>query len=415
MQIPPLENGFGMTALERFAQKVYSPLTPSATPKEQAYAPRNLYNPPHDMGHVAENLRQSFLRVFPDCVALGQAVAFNMFLAFFPMILFALGILSSMALFQDVVRDLPAQIQNMLPEGSSSIVLDYFVRRTAHPWQWIWLGFGGTLIAGTQVFIGLIQGFRQIDKLPSAPSYLRIQLRAAIILCLTIIPFLAFEIVTIFGRPVRHWMLANYGLGPWVRILAAAAYHGLAMIFALGVVFVIYRLGQPDMEGLARRFPRRRGSHHPLVDRRHRLRFLRPLRPLRHRLPWPGRSNRLAPLDVSNRHGNFHWRSLQRRNPRRPLHQRHRSKIHVNGRRPPPNVGAALYAGPPLEPILRFAMQRRNQSHRCFATSAAIPKNCYNEIVGQPQSRHGGATPMNEIHVLCYSGYRPNERPQKFK
>ena len=67
------------------------------------------------MGHVAENLRQSFLRVFPDCVALGQAVAFNMFLAFFPMILFALGILSSMALFQDVVRDLPAQIQNMLP------------------------------------------------------------------------------------------------------------------------------------------------------------------------------------------------------------------------------------------------------------------------------------------------------------
>jgi membrane protein len=199
------------------------------------------------MGHVAENLRQSFLRVFPDCVALGQAVAFNMFLAFFPLILFALGILSSMTIFQDVVRDLPAQIQSMLPEGSSAIVLDYFVRRTAHPWQWIWLGFGGTLIAGTQVFIGLIQGFRQIDKLPAAPSYLRVQLRAAIILCLTIIPFLAFEIVTIFGRPVRHWMLANYGLGPWIRIAAAAAYHGLAMVFALGVVFVIYRLGQPDM------------------------------------------------------------------------------------------------------------------------------------------------------------------------
>jgi membrane protein len=97
------------------------------------------------------------------------------------------------------------------------------------------------------VFIGLIQGFRQIDKLPSAPSYLRIQLRAVIILCLTIIPFIAFEIVTIFGRPMRGWMLANYGLAPWVRLLAAAAYHGLAMIFALGVVFVIYRLGQPDM------------------------------------------------------------------------------------------------------------------------------------------------------------------------
>src|SRR5271156_5406882 len=188
------------------------------------------------MGHVIASLRQSFLRVFPDCVALGQAVAFNMFLAFFPLLLFALGVLSSMSIFQDVVRDLPGQVQSILPEGSSSIVLDYFVRRTAHPWQWIWLGFGGTLIAGTQVFIGLLQGFRQIDKLP-----------AVILLCLTIIPFLAFEIVTIFGHPVRGWLLANYGLAPWVRLLAAAAYHGLAMIFALGIVFVIYRLGQPDM------------------------------------------------------------------------------------------------------------------------------------------------------------------------
>ena len=123
------------------------------------------------MAHVGENLRQSFLRVFPDCVVLGQAVAFNMFLAFFPMLLLALGILSTMTLFQDVVRDLPAQIQSMVPPGSDRIVLDYFVRRTAHPWQWIWLGLGGTLIAGSQVFIGLIQGFRQIDKNRRASSY----------------------------------------------------------------------------------------------------------------------------------------------------------------------------------------------------------------------------------------------------
>jgi|SRR5580700_10748976 hypothetical protein len=32
----------------------------------------------------------------------------------------------------------------------------------------------------------------------------------------------------------------------------------------------------------------------------------------------------------------------------------------------------------------------------------------------KPKAANGGATPMNEIHVLCYSGYRPNERPQKF-
>jgi membrane protein len=199
------------------------------------------------MANVAQNLRLSFYRVFPDCVALGQAVAFNMFLAFFPMLLFALGIMSTVDLLRDVVRDLPEHIQSLVPPGSDRLVLDYLVRRGAHPWQWIWLGLGGTLIAGSQVFIGLIQGFRQIDNMREPLPYMRLQLRALAILSVTLIPFLVFEIVTVFGRPVRAILLANHSLGPWVRFLAAAAYHGLAMLFALGVVFLIYRLGQPEI------------------------------------------------------------------------------------------------------------------------------------------------------------------------
>ena len=199
------------------------------------------------MGRVAQNLRLAFYRVFPDCVVLGQAVAFNMFLAFFPMLLFALGIMSTIDVFQDVVRDLPEHIQSIVPPGSDRLVFDYLVHKGAHPWQFIWLGLGGTLIAGSQVFIGLIQGFRQIDNMRDPLPYLRMQGRALTILCLTIIPFMAFEIVTVFGRPVRTLMLASHDLAPWARILAAATYHGLAMLFALGVVFLIYRLGQPEI------------------------------------------------------------------------------------------------------------------------------------------------------------------------
>ena len=47
------------------------------------------------MAGILEKLREAFGRVFPDCVTLGQAVAFNMFLAFFPMLLFAIGVVSS--------------------------------------------------------------------------------------------------------------------------------------------------------------------------------------------------------------------------------------------------------------------------------------------------------------------------------
>jgi YihY family inner membrane protein len=41
--------------------------------------------------------------------------------------------------------------------------------------------------------------------------------------------------------------LPGHDGGQLDHYLAAAAYHGLAMLFALGIVFVIYRLGQPDI------------------------------------------------------------------------------------------------------------------------------------------------------------------------
>jgi membrane protein len=45
--------------------------------------------------------------------------------------------------------------------------------------------------------------------------------------------------------------LHQFGLSLLVRGLFAAVYHGLALLLALGVVVVIYRLGQPAMRAFA--------------------------------------------------------------------------------------------------------------------------------------------------------------------
>lgn len=82
-------------------------------------------------------------RVFPGCVTLGQAIAFNMFLAFFPMLLFALGLLSSTSLFHAALREIPQRLSLILPPGSTDVVFAYFVRRTVHPWRWTLLGLEG--------------------------------------------------------------------------------------------------------------------------------------------------------------------------------------------------------------------------------------------------------------------------------
>jgi len=189
----------------------------------------------------------ALVRVFPGCVTLGQAVAFNMFLAFFPMLLFALGVLSGFDRFEEVARELPQRLRTIVPPGSERVILEYFVRRNIHAWRWIYLGLGGTLIAGTQVLIGLMQGFRVIERVQPRLAYWRLQLRALGLLCLTIVPWLAFVVLTVFGRPARGWMLHQFGFSTVVRGLAAGIYHGLALVLALLVVLVTYRLGQPAM------------------------------------------------------------------------------------------------------------------------------------------------------------------------
>ena len=81
------------------------------------------------------------------------------------------------------------------------------MRKTVHPWRWIALGLGGTLIAGTQVMIGYIEGFRVVEGDLLRPSYWRRQLRALGLLCLTIVPMLAVVVLTVFGKQTRAWLM----------------------------------------------------------------------------------------------------------------------------------------------------------------------------------------------------------------
>src|SRR2546425_5243147 len=49
------------------------------------------------MRAVLRSFLRSVPRVYPGCIMLAQAVAFNMFLAFFPMLLIVAGVLTSSA------------------------------------------------------------------------------------------------------------------------------------------------------------------------------------------------------------------------------------------------------------------------------------------------------------------------------
>lgn len=198
---------------------------------------------------LIKDLYRALGRIFPDCVTLSQAIAFNMFLAFFPLLLFAIGVLSSTSFFHEALREIPERLSLILPPGSSDVVFAYFVRRNLHPWRWLLLGFGGTLFAGSQVMVGLIEGFRVIEGDLLRPGYWRLHLRAVLLLCLTIIPMLAVIVLTVFGKQTRAWLIHRLGSPHLIHEIGFLLYAAGVFLLAMGVLVSLYRIGRPGHEG----------------------------------------------------------------------------------------------------------------------------------------------------------------------
>lgn len=202
------------------------------------------------MSAFLKNLVGALRRLFPDCITLGQAIAFNMFLAFFPLLLLALGLLGGTSLFHDALREIPRGLDLILPPGSSGVLSDYFVRQTVHPDRWIWLGLAGTLIAGTQVMVGYMEGFRSIEGVLVRPPYWRRQIRALVLLCVTIVPMLAVVLLTVFGKQTRQWLMQRTESLLLARELELTFYAAVVFVLAMGVLVLLYRIGRPGRPGL---------------------------------------------------------------------------------------------------------------------------------------------------------------------
>lgn len=185
-------------------------------------------------------------RIFPDCIILSQAIAFNMFVAFFPLLLLALGILGITSHFADALTEIPARLNLILPPGSDDVVAAYFVRKALHPWRWIILGLGGTLLAGSQVMAGYIEGFRLIEGDLLRPGYWERQLRAITLLCLTIIPMMAVIIMTVFGKQTRAWLMYQTRSVSLTKELELAFYAAVVFLLGMAVLTVLYRIGRPS-------------------------------------------------------------------------------------------------------------------------------------------------------------------------
>src|SRR6266849_3783964 len=163
---------------------------------------------------VSKRALSMFGRVFPRTSMIAQAIAFNLFLAFFPTLLIAVGLATSPIGGRTALFDLISDLTSFLPPGSQQIVSEFLVKRGPQAWKWALVGLGGTLLAGTQVMRLLMEGIHTIYGDRERPGFFTRQLRALAVVVLELGPVLGAGILGVFGPPLGRWVGEELGKGP---------------------------------------------------------------------------------------------------------------------------------------------------------------------------------------------------------
>ena len=193
-------------------------------------------------------------RVYPKCSMIAQAIAFNVFLAFFPTLLLAVGFASSWIGSKTAMMDAIRDFMQFMPPGSQAIVGDFLVRGGIGIWKYSLIGVVGTLAGGSQVMKLLMQGIHLIYGDEVRMGWLHRQWRGLLLLLITTAPILTAGILGVFGRPLRHWLSGQLGRGAghgmWVVFFPVAA-----MLLAMLALTVIYWVARPQEKHLRQVLP----------------------------------------------------------------------------------------------------------------------------------------------------------------
>jgi membrane protein len=199
---------------------------------------------------LAKRALSMFGRVFPRCSMISQAVAYNLFLAFFPTLLIAVGFATSPLGGRTSLFDLIADFTRLLPAGSQQLVSEFLVKRGPQAWKWALVGWGGTVLAGSQVMKLVMEGIHIVYGDRDRPGFLQRQLRAVLLLIVTIAPLLVAAILGVFGRPLRHWVARELGRSNSIQTLWGFLLHGTAIVLAMISLTIIYRVARPKQTSL---------------------------------------------------------------------------------------------------------------------------------------------------------------------
>src|SRR5690242_13763311 len=192
---------------------------------------------------VANKLYRTLAKVILQCSMISQAVAFNMFLAFFAILLIVLGLMKN-SLEGSGGQELGTRLSAILPPGSWELVSGTLLRPEVNSWYLALFGWVGMLLVGSQMIKLIIKGIELIYGNGGTHSFLGRQLRGLLLFSVTSVVWFGAVAVSVFGRSFRQWMAHGWGESPLAHSFWTILLPILAMILETLVLGLVYRFAR---------------------------------------------------------------------------------------------------------------------------------------------------------------------------
>jgi len=191
---------------------------------------------------VAKRLWNVFRRVFPGCNTIAQATAFNLFFAFFPTLLIAVGFATSRIGGRTDLFNLITDLTRFLPPGSQQMLSDFLQQRGPGAWKVVAVGWSGALLGGTLVMKLLVEGIHQIYREQDTARFLGRQFRAVLLLLITFAPLAGAAVLGVLGRPLRLWLGRELGIRAHTHALWTVLFPAISIMLGMVALTIIYRV-----------------------------------------------------------------------------------------------------------------------------------------------------------------------------
>ena len=188
--------------------------------------------------------RTIFDSLRPESIMRAQAVAFLMFLVFFPTLLFLVG---AVALLVPGWEELLEDFRQVLPAGSRRAVVESLRLASMKPAQLLWTGGLGMLLLGTQFMSTLTRVFGMIYGRKVTEKFWRGQVRSLAMVLVAVVPWVLVGVSQVFGKWVRGWLVQGWGVdfnSAW-QAVSASGYFSLVFLTATIVVATLFHFLTP--------------------------------------------------------------------------------------------------------------------------------------------------------------------------